>query len=136
MNCLLLKQSFFTKELQAGNMYRLGQLKQVQGEIKEWYENESRKVVLQSRVDDVQQSEKVRIFHHEQHIKHCRKSSILKLDTEEGVLVGHDALSDYLMNQVIMLLSEPAVLDANAQETLLDEVTPQIKTMMISKLHL
>ena len=59
MNCILLKQSFFTKELQAGILSRLGQLKQVQSEIKEWYEAESRKVILQSRVDDVQQSEKI-----------------------------------------------------------------------------
>ena len=124
MNCLLLKQSFFTKELQAGNLFRLVQLKQVQGEIQEWYECESRKIVLQSRVDDVQQSEKVRIFHHEQHIKHCRKSSILKLDTEEGVLVGHEACADFLMKQVIKLLGEPAILDSDAQKTLLAEVTP------------
>ena len=59
MNCLLLKQTFYTKELQAGSMSRLAQLKQVQSEIQEWYEAESRKVVLQSRVDDVQQSEKI-----------------------------------------------------------------------------
>ena len=60
-------------------------------EIEEWYENESRKIVLQARVEDVQQSEKVRIFHHEQHVKHCKKSAILKLETENGLLVGHDA---------------------------------------------
>ena len=62
LNCLLLKQGYFTTELQAGNMDRLVQLRQVQSEIQLWYENESRKVVLQSRVEDVQSSEKVRIF--------------------------------------------------------------------------
>ena len=65
LNCLLLKQGFFTKELQAGKQEFLLQLRQVQSEIQGWYENESRKVVLQSRVEDVQQSEKVRILHHE-----------------------------------------------------------------------
>ena len=80
--------------------------------------------MLQSRVEDVQQSEKVRIFHHEQHIKHCKKSAILKLDTEDGILVGHDACSDYLVKQVTQLLGQPAVLDRSAQDTLLAEVTP------------
>ena len=60
MNCLLLKQSFFTKELQAGCLERMSPLKEVQRDIQEWYQTESRKVVLQSRVEDVQQSEKVR----------------------------------------------------------------------------
>ena len=122
LNFLLLKLSFHTKELQAGNMESFVQLRQVQAEIKEWYELESRKVILQSRVDDVQQSEKIRIFHHEQHAKHCKKSAILKLDTEHGVLAGHDACSDYLINQVTELLGQPVQLDPRAQETLLAEV--------------
>ena len=105
-------------------MSRLAQLKHVQSEIQEWYEAESRKVVLQSRVDDVQQSEKIRIFHHEQHVKHCKKSAILKLETEEGLIVGHEACSDYLVGQVFKLLSEPAELDVCAQNILLSEVTP------------
>ena len=60
-----MKQSFFTRELQAGSLELLGQLRQVQVDIQDWYENESRKVVLQARVEDVQLSEKVMIFHHE-----------------------------------------------------------------------
>ena len=102
-------------------MSKLVQLKQIHQEIQEWYEEESRKIILQSRVDDVQQLEKVRIFHHEQHVKHCKKSAILKLDTEEGLLVGHEACSNYLMDQVPRLLGEPAVLDSTAQEILLRE---------------
>ena len=61
LNCLIMK-----RELQGGKHECLGQLKEVQADIVDWFENESRKVVLQARVDDVQQSEKVRIFHHEQ----------------------------------------------------------------------
>ena len=104
MNCLLLKQSHFTKELQGGNWDALVLLKVIQGEIKDWYENESRKIILQSRVEDVQQSEKVRIFHHEQHIKHCKRSAILKLQTDQGVLTGHDECSQFLIKQVTELL--------------------------------
>ena len=51
----------------------------------EWYQNESRTVVLQSRVDDVQESEKIRIYHHEQHQKSIKKTAILKLETENGL---------------------------------------------------
>ena len=90
----------------------------------EWYENESRKVILQARVDDVQESEKVRIFHHEQHQKRCKKSAILKLDTEVGRLEGHDACSKYLEEQVAKLLLHPPVLDPTAQATLLAEILP------------
>ena len=77
LNCLMLKQGFFNREVQAGNLDSLVHLKQVQADIREWYEQESRKVVLQSRVDDVQLSEKVRIFHHEQHKKMVKRSFIL-----------------------------------------------------------
>ena len=54
LNCLLMKRIYFTKELEM-----LGKLKEVKAEICEWFESESRKIILQSRVDDVQQSEKV-----------------------------------------------------------------------------
>ena len=124
LNCLMMKQCYFIKELQAGNRESFGQLKQVQADILEWYENESRKVVLQSRVEDVQLSEKVRIFHHEQHRKHVKRSSILKLQTADGLLEGHSACSDFLQNEVAKLLLSPASLDSSAQAALLAEVKP------------
>ena len=67
---------------------------------------------------------KVRIYHHEQHQKQVKKSSILKLDTEAGVLLGNEACSAYLVGQVAELLEHEAVLDHNAQAILLAEVTP------------
>ena len=124
LNCLLMKQGFFTKELQHGRWECLVQLRQVQSEIQEWYDNESRKVILQARVEDVQQSEKVRIFHHEQHKKTVKRSSILKLQTSEGVLQGHQACSEYLQKEAAKLLLHPARLDSSAQAALLAEVTP------------
>ena len=124
LNCLLLKQSFHTKELQAGNIDNFVKLRQVQGEIEEWYEMESKKVIVQSRVDDVQESEKIRIYHHEQHVKHCKKSAILKLETDEGLLLGHEDCSSFLYNQVKALLSQPVSLNTQAQNKLLAEVTP------------
>ena len=105
-------------------MGRLGKLREVQEKIKMWYEKESSKIVIQARVDDVQFSEKVRIFHHEQHQNHLKRSSILELETEGGNLKGHDACSSYLEGEVARLLLHPAILDHAAQEILLAEVTP------------
>ena len=55
---LQLKQIYFTNKVQKGEMFYLGQLKKVNSNIIEWYDIESSKIVLQSRVEDVQQSEK------------------------------------------------------------------------------
>ena len=86
---LMVKQAYYTMKVQGGMNNVLGQLRTVQKEIMDWYEEESRKIVIQSRVDDCQQSEKVRIFHHEQHQKHLKRSAILSLQTvEHGLLEG------------------------------------------------
>ena len=96
LNLLLLRQSYLTTKIQQGVQGKLGELRFVQEEIQQWYEAESKKIVLQSRVDDILQSEKVRIFHHEQHKKQMKKSAILKLDTKKGLLVGHTLYLDHL----------------------------------------
>ena len=67
-------------------------------------------------------SEKVRIYHHELHARHIRRSSILKLKTEDEILEGHEACAKYLENAVGDLLLHPAQLDGAAQDTLLREV--------------
>ena len=107
----------------AGRLGRLGELREVQALILMWYQEESQKVILQSRVDDVQESEKVRIYHHEQHKRHIKRSSILKLHPEGGdLLEGHEACSAYLEEQVRELLGKEAVLCKEAQAVLLGEV--------------
>ena len=102
----------------------LGQLRTVQQEINEWYENESQKILIQSRLDDIQESEKVRIFHHEQHQKRIKRSAILRLKPGNELLEGHSKCAEYLENQVAELLSYDAVLDPVAQDALLSEVVP------------
>ena len=91
LNLLLLKQAYFVQKLQKGDMSKLASLKLVQAEIQVYYEEESEKVKLQSRTDEVDTSEKVRIYHHELHAKHIKRSAILKLDTEKGLIEGHTA---------------------------------------------
>ena len=52
------------------------------------------------------------------------KSSILKLETEEGVISGHTACAAYLEQTVEDLLLHPGQLDAVSQQVLLEEVVP------------
>ena len=105
-------------------MSKLASLKLVQAEVQVWYEEESEKVKIQSRTDEVDTSEKVRIYHHELHAKHIKRSSILKLDTEKGLVEGHTACAEYLEQAVGDLLLHPANLDVDAQDALLKEVKP------------
>ena len=54
-----------------------------------------------------------------------QRNSILKLNTEMGLLEGHTAFSTYLQDTVRTLLANPAILDQECQEVLLAEVEPQ-----------
>ena len=124
LNLLLVRQAYLTRKIQLGIMSRFTELRTVQLQIEDWYDQECAKISLQSRADDIQQSEKIRIYHHEIHQKLIKKSSILKLETEQGILQGHEACAQYLENSVGDLLLPPAILDPVAQEALLSEVTP------------
>ena len=53
-----------------------------------------------------------------------KRSSILRLMTEEGLKEGHNECSDYLERQVEDLLLTPHPLDQEAQDTLLAEISP------------
>ena len=124
LNLLLLKQFYYFQNLQKGDKNQLAKLKEVQAEILSWYENDCEKIKLQSRAEKINSSENVRIYHHELHSKHIKKSSILKLNTEEGMLEGHDACAKYLEKAVGELLLYPADLDTAAQNALIREVKP------------
>ena len=122
LNMLLLRQAYLARKLQAGDLSQFTELRCVQVQIKSWYEKESEKILLQSRSDEVSMNEKVRIYHHDLHRKHLKRSSILKLQTEAGLLEGHEQCSSYLEQQVADLLTHPGLLDPAAQELLLGEV--------------
>ena len=124
LNLLLLKQSYFVLKIQQGDRSNLSQLKEIQAEIRIWYESDCEKVKLQARAEEINSSENVRIYHHELHAKSIKKSAILKLKTETGTLEGHEACSNYLERAVGDLLLHSAALDADAQHTLLQEVKP------------
>ena len=102
----------------------LAQLHFVQAEIVKWHNKECDKVKLQSRCEEINSAENVRIYHHELHKKHMKRTSILKLETDDKTYNGHDECSQYLEHLVGQLLLQPAVLDSQAQQELLREVQP------------
>ena len=64
------------------------------------------------------------MYHHDLHRKRIKKTSILKLETAEGILEGHDKCAEYLEKVVEDLLLTPEELNHAAQQALLDEVEP------------
>jgi hypothetical protein len=127
LNFLFLQQSFHARRLQAGEMHHLQGLRTVQLKIVKWYEEESAKIILQSRSDECSEGERVRVYHHELHQKKIRRSSILKLETERGVLLGHADCAAFLETEVEKLLLTPNPLDQSAWDELLAD-TPVVFT--------
>ena len=91
----------------------------IQIRIQDWYNRAAEKIKHQSRVDEFQTEEKTRIYHHEIHKQHMKKSSILKLMTDSGIIEGHDTCAHHLETMVADLLLKPAELDQTAQQLLL-----------------
>ena len=130
LNLLLLRQAYLVRKLkhsqQHGWREKLSELLSVQSHIQAWYRNLAEKIKHQSRVDEFQVSEQTRIYHHEIHKKHLKKASILKLQTDSGLLEGHQACAGYLEKLVGELLLKPAELDLSAQQILIAELEPLV----------
>ena len=124
LNLLRLRQGYLNRKIVMGETWRLGELKAIHASIEDWYSKESSKIKYQSQADEHQSEEKVRIYHHDLHRKKIKKSSILKLETPSGILLGHKACAEYLEQSVEDLLLHPVLLNQAAQEVLLDEVLP------------
>ena len=90
LNLLFLRQLHLTSRLQSGERQVLPELRSVQLEICQWYDEEAEKIKNQSKIEDFQTSEKIRIHHHEFHKKKIRNLNILTLMTEKGMLQGHE----------------------------------------------
>ena len=124
LNLLQIRQSYLVRKIQSGNLHKLAELKLVQKRIVSWHVNEAEKVKIQSRGEEINEPENVRIYHHEVHKNHIKKSQILRLETENKILVGHKDCAEFLEQSVGELLLHPAVLDDVAQKELLAEVQP------------
>ena len=129
---MLMRQSYLVKKIQelgrnvaAGGGQLLGELRSVQVDIRQWYREESEKIKIQSKSEEINLSENVRFYHHANHQKHIKQSAILKLETEDGeVLIGHEQCMEYIQKSVFSVFGVPPVLDENAQRQLLQEVNP------------
>ena len=124
LNLLLIRQAYLVRKLQAGHLDRLADLHLVQRLIVAWHNKEAEKVKFQSRGEEINEPENVRIYHHEIHKNHIKKSQILKLKSGDITLTGHKACADFLEKSVAELLLSPALLDEAAQEELLADVQP------------
>ena len=122
LNLLLLRQSYLVRKLQNGAFDKIVELKMVQQEIQDWYSKQSEKIKIQAKCEEINSAESVRIYHHELHAKQIKKSTILKLETEHGTLIGHDSCAKYPENCVGSLSLNPPNLDQSAQNLLLQEV--------------
>ena len=79
-------------------------------------------------MQDVEESESVRIYHHSIHQKNLKKSAILKLETSTGLLEGHSKCAEFLEGLVADILLNPAVRDHHAEQLLLEEISPVFTT--------
>ena len=130
LNLLLLRQSYLVRKIQNSQANQwdthLPELLNIQVQIQLWYKKVSEKIQHQSRVDEYQEAEQTRIYHHEIHKTHLKKSSILKLMTDTGLIEGHDLCAQHLESLVADLLLKPAELDEHAQQVLLAELEPVV----------
>ena len=110
LNLLLLQQSYLVRKLQSGQWQKLGELKSIELQIEKWYATDFEKVKLQARAEEIENAESVRIYHHELHKKHLKRTSILKLDAGDAIIEGHTEYANFLANSVAELLLNPAQL--------------------------
>ena len=124
LNLLLLRQAYLVRKVQSGQQHRLGELFSIQHQIEDWYKEDYNKIKLQARTNEINKAESVRKHHHELHSKKIKRTSILKLETDNGIIVGHKNCSTFLENSIADLLLSPANLSSAAQDELLAEVEP------------
>ena len=104
LNLLMIHQAYLNRKVQIGAINRLPELLHVKALINEWLAQECENLKIQSRIEEVETPDLVRIYHHEVHIKKTKRSIILKLQTKDGLLKGHSKVSAFLEGLVGDLL--------------------------------
>ena len=121
---LMLLQSHLAEKISSGQFQKLQQFRAVQLDIMEWFEKRAEEVALLANIQDVEESEKTRIYHHEKLYNARKKSSILKLVNSAGELAeGHEQCAKLLNEEAKDLLGAAPALDPEAQEELLENLT-------------
>lgn len=134
LNLLLLRQCYLVRRLQGmGRLVGVGggearqvlaELRTIQADIRLWYKEASEKIKIHAKTNEINETENVRIYHHTNHQKHIKNSSILKLETENGIIEGHEECMKYIESNVEKTFGVPPELDETAQKKLLSEVHP------------
>ena len=122
LNLFMGLQAYYSKKVLQGNKEALGSLKEIQLKIVNWFEEEAEKVKRFAQLEDIEKSEKVRLYHHELHKRVVNKSTIVKLRTPEKDLIGHKECAEYLAEEVRNLWEKEIHLNDEAQEELLQDV--------------
>ena len=137
LKLLLVYEAYLVNRLHQEFHEKPEDLKVVHNEINEWYREESDKLKIQSKMEDLIDSERVRIYHHELHQKHILKSSILQLDAPNENCRGHAECADFLERSVADILSGSPELNGKSQDILLGEVervfSPQDNELLLKK---
>ena len=108
LNLLLLRQTYLLGKIQSNTNIQWGRyLATVQSQIQDWYIQTAEKIKHQARVKEFQEAEQTRIYHHEIHQNRIKRTSILRLQTEDGLLHGHEECTKYLEKMVGNLLQTP-----------------------------
>ena len=126
LNVLNHLQGRATAKLHAGDMEALNELKIVQNEIKNFYENEAKKISIAAKSHDLENGEKTRIYHHQLLKTRVKKTYISKLQTEEGLILGQDECHRFLEKDVKNLLTNVHVEDEESSTELLNEIQSSI----------
>ena len=86
------------------------------------------KILVQTGMEDINKSEEVRTYHHENHKRKLIRSSILTLETENSLTKGNKQCAKYLAESVSSLLEGNFNFDLEAQSILLNEISPIFTT--------
>ena len=77
LNILKIRQAYLASKINGGTTSLLTLLIEVKLKVTQWYENESKSIILTSRAWDINKNENVQIYPHGIHTKFQQKSSIL-----------------------------------------------------------
>ena len=118
LKMMQITQAFLTNQVSTA-AHALTKLSIINLRIAAWYENKSQRIALLSRSEDINNDGKVRIYHPSLHATFMRKSIIIRLETEEGIINGHEACAEALEKNVADYLLPEAPLNRAAQDLLL-----------------
>ena len=80
----MLAQTYLSTKVSKGDLTMLPKLKEIQIKINAWFADEAEKVKLHSKLNDIQESEKVRIFHHEKLYRTQKRAPLSNSKPQKG----------------------------------------------------